>query len=104
MALKWPDKDPEEILDYPVDFSDWLVTGAQIDDSPVVTVTQVGVSDPGGLVDLVVSQIQMANPNVVVWLTGGTNGEKYTFKIKGTDNQSPQRTYVRRVVIKVKQK
>ena len=41
MALKWPDKDPEEILDYPLDWTDWLgaVPPAVID---TVSVTQDG--------------------------------------------------------------
>ncbi len=97
-------KDPEEILDYPIDFTDWLVAGAGIDNSPVVTATQEGTSIPGGLSDITVSQIVIASPKVILWLSGGTDGEKYTIKIVGTDNQSPQRTWVRRATIKIKKK
>ena len=103
MALKWPDKDPEEILDYPLDWTDWLgtVPPAVID---TVSVTQDGTSDPGGLSDVTVDSQSVATPNVVAWLSGGTAGEKYTFKVTVTDDQVPERTAVRRVTLKVKNK
>ena len=36
MALSFPDKDPEEVLDYPTNFTDWLVTGCDIDGTEAV--------------------------------------------------------------------
>ena len=109
MALKWPDKDPEEILDYPVQFDDWLVAGCDIlGGSPGPKVEQEGVSDPGTsvspLIPIVVDEVYVAGKSIVVWLSGGTVGEKYTFKITAQDTATPARTVIRRVTIKVKEK
>lgn len=105
MALKWPDKDPEEVLDYPLDWTDWLASVAPaVLDS--VVVAQDGASDPGGLTDIVIDQQLVTTPNIVAWLSGGTAGEKYTFKVTVSDDgTSPnERTAVRRVTLKVKNK
>lgn len=104
MALSWPAKDPEEVLDYPVQFDNWLITGFDILDSPAPTVAQEGVSDPGGLTDIVVDNVFVSGKAIVTWLSGGTVDETYTFKITAQDTGTPARTVVRRVKIKVKQK
>jgi len=103
MAFKWPDKDPEEILDYPLDWVDWLITGRALDDS---TVVQDGTSTPGGLSDItIMGASTYTTTQSIVWLSGGTIGETYTFKITVSDDEAGQdRTGVRRVKIKVKQK
>lgn len=102
MALSWPPKDPEEVLDYPVQFNDWLITGLDI--ATGATVVQEGVSVPGGLTDLVVDGVFVSGKSVVTWLSAGTAGEAYTFKITATDTGNPIRTVVRRVKIKIKAK
>jgi len=107
MALKWPDKDPQEILDYPIDLSLWLTTGSDIEaTAPAPAVVQEGTSDPGGLTDIVVDNVFVAGKQIVVWLSLGTKDETYTFKATIADNQTaPQkRTLIRRVKIKVKEK
>ncbi len=105
MALVWPAKDPEEVLDYPVDLSLWLTTGSDIEPTtPIPTVAQEGVSDPGGLTDILVDNVFVSGKLIVVWLSSGTDGETYTFKATIADNQSNQRTLVRRIKIKVKLK
>ena len=104
MALKWPNKDPEEILDYPLQFDDWLVSGADIEGAPPPTVVQEGFSVPGGLTDIVVDSIAVAGKSIVTFLSLGTNGEKYTFKVVAQDTLTPTRTVVRRVTITVKEK
>jgi len=105
VALTWPNKDPEEVLDYPVQFDDWLVPGCDIDSvTTPPTVVQEGTSVPGGLTDLVVDSIPVAGTALVVWLSGGTDNETYTFKITAQDTGTPVRTVVRRVKIKVKVK
>lgn len=105
MALSWPEKDPEEVLDYPVQFDDWLVSGCDIDGvgSPP-TVIQEGTSTPTGLTDLVVDATYVSGKSIVVWLSGGTTGDSYTFKITAADTGIPTRTVVRRVKIKIKDK
>lgn len=102
MALSWPPKDPEEVLDYPVQFDDWLVAGCDIAAGP--TVALEGTSTPGGLSDLTVDNTFVAGKSIVVWLSSGTDGETYTFKITAIDTGTPVRTVVRRVKIKVKLK
>lgn len=104
MALKWPNKDPEEVLDYPVQFNEWLISGYDIQDTPGPTVTQEGTSDPGGLVDLIVDNIFVSGKSIITWLSGGTAGETYTFKMTAQDNATPTRTVVRRIKIKVSNK
>jgi hypothetical protein len=104
MALSWPAKDPEEVLDYPVQFDDWLIPGCNIENAPAPTVVQEGTSDPGGLTDLLVDNVFVAGKSIVTWLSGGTAGETYQFKITAQDDATPTRTVVRRVKIKVKEK
>lgn len=102
MALVWPNKDPEEVLDYPVQFDDWLVVGCDI--AAGATVVQEGTSTPNGLTDLVVDGAFVSGKSIVTWLSAGTAGDTYTFKITASDTGSPVRTVVRRVKIKVKEK
>ena len=102
MALTWPNKDPEEVLDYPVQFSDWLVPGCDI--AAGATVVQEGVSEPGGLTDIVVDAVFVVGKSIIVWLSAGTAGETYSFKIDADDTGTPVRTVIRRVKIKVKAK
>ena len=104
MALSWPNKDPEEVLDYPVQFNDWLVAGCDIAAAPAPTVVQEGLSEPSGLTDLTVDNAFVAGKSIVVWLSSGTAGEKYTFKITASDTGDPVRTVIRRVKIAVKNK
>lgn len=103
MALKWPDKDPEEELDYPVDFSQWVVQGNTIDSAACV-IESVDGDDSAN--PLVVDTVNFASDIVNVWLTGGVVGVKYTFKVTVTDdNVSPfDRQGVRRVTLKIKAK
>lgn len=102
MALAWPNKDPEEVLDYPVQFDDWLIPGCDI--AAGATVVQEGLSTPGGLVDLAVDGVFVSGKAIVTWLSAGTDGETYTFKITANDTGTPVRTVVRRVKIKIKVK
>ncbi len=102
MALTWPNKDPQEILDYPVQFDDWLVVGCDI--AAGASVVLEGSSTPGGLVDLIVDNVFVAGKSIVTWLSAGTDGETYTFKITAQDTGTPIRTVVRRVKIKIKVK
>lgn len=103
MALKWPDKDPEECLDYPVDFSAWVVTGQAIDTAVVSLDSQEGddTANP------IVIESQLFSADIVnVWLSGGVAGVKYVFKVQVEDDQvAPKdRVGIRRVKITVKEK
>lgn len=103
MAIKFPDKDPQEVLEYSLDFKNWLSGGDAIQ-AVGTSVVQEGTSTPGGLTDIVVDSVVVASNIVVAWISGGTTGEKYTFKYLAVDNNSPVRTVVRRTTIKIKEK
>ena len=69
-ALRWPDKDPADVLDYGLDWSDQLALV-----SPADTISSVTWTVPAGLT---------AGPQFLVgsvataWLSGGTAGTDYT--------------------------
>ena len=87
-----------------MDWTQWLVTGAQVDNAPSVTVEIESATPDESPYTLNIDQVVVANPDITAWLSGGTVGTKYTLKFKGTDNQTPERTYVRRATIKIKYK
>lgn len=64
-------KDPEAVLDYAVDWSDWLQSGETIS-SYVVTV-------PTGITK---ASDQQAAGIVTAWLSGGTAGANYDVGVK----------------------
>lgn len=102
--LVWPDKDPEEQLDYPIDFSDWVATGKTIENADAVV--ESSTPDESPAFGLTVDFVQAASDIVNVWLSGGTVGTTYIIKVTVDDNEtSPEeRVGVRRVKLKVKQK
>lgn len=102
MALSFPDKDPEEVLEYSLNFSTWV--GNDTIQSGGTSVIQDGVSSPNGMTDITVDTVVVAADIVVAWLSGGTVGEKYSFKYLAVDNNNPVRTVVRRVTLKIKEK
>ena len=103
MALSWPNKDPEEVLDFPVDFSLWVVGAASIAAGTAVIESKVGDDTAS---PLVIDLVNFATDIVNVWLSGGVAGVKYTFKITADDdNVTPSaRKGVRRVKLTVKAK
>ena len=103
MALKWPAKDPEEVLDFPVEFTDWVVSPDVLDSAVCVIESKVG-DDSGN--PMVVDATQFATNIVAVWLSGGVAGVKYVFKVTVTDDHvSPSdRTGIRRISLTCKEK
>ncbi len=75
MSLRWPKKDPDEVLDYVLD---WLGTSSQpgplygADDtiSNSLWVVPAGISKESDTFD---------DGTVTIWLSGGTVGETYEF-------------------------
>ena len=102
MVLAFPNKDPEEVLEFSLNFTEWV--GGDTMQTVGTSVVQDGVSSPGGLSDIVVDSVVVAANIVVAWISGGTLGEKYTLKYKSVDNNNPVRTVVRRATLKVKEK
>ena len=120
MALQLPELDPEECLDFSVDFSDLIPASTSIIDATVeLEAVEPNVSPLPDLqygspsVFLTNTDPQpspepspLRNDTVVFWLQG-TNvvvGSKYTFKVTAFDDNTPQRCYVRRATTKGKLK
>lgn len=66
MALKWPDKDPDEVLDYLVDWSARLSVGDAIASSTWIV--------PAGIVK---DSDSFNDTTTTIWLSGGTVGTTY---------------------------
>jgi hypothetical protein len=92
MSLKWPNKDPDETLDYSVDWSRFL------GEATVVSVTWY-VEDsngtktlltPGGSVVNNIQLIAATNTSTVATanIAGGINNTNYLFYCKITDSNS----------------
>lgn len=116
MALKWPDKDPQEILDYPVSFADWLMPGRALQNQQITAIeadnneSPVAIQVPTVVGGVLLAASTAASPEIldtmVVWLEGGTTGVTYTFTLEADDDEATpiDRHVVRRVKIKVKEK
>lgn len=65
-------KRPADVLDFDVDYEDWLT-----DDDTITTVTTSVL--PAG--ELEVDSVQVANPEVKVWVSGGVNGSTYDIEV-----------------------
>lgn len=65
MALIWPNKDPQEVLDYTIKWEPRL-------DGDTIDMVSFTVSEG----DVIIDSYGTANANkdAVVWLSGGTNG------------------------------
>ena len=83
------DKDPQAVLDWAFDWSNWLATSEQISGTPTITVESGLTKD---------SQSNTTN-KVTVWLSGGTLGEVYRVSCRITTNQG--RTDERTIGIRV---
>ena len=84
-------KDPNDVKDVNVNFSDLLPSGV------VLTGTATVTPDSGITVDASTE----VTPRVIVQLSGGTAGERYDVNVEiGTDASDPE-TYNRKVVIVV---
>jgi hypothetical protein len=88
--VMWPPKDPDEILDYQIDWSDRLFSDAIV--SSVWTV-------PPGLVGGAQS---IAGASTVLWLSGGSLGQ--TYKIHNRVVTSGGRTLDQTVGLQIRTK
>lgn len=64
--LQWPDKDPNEVLDYQIDWS------ARLGSDTISTSTW---TVPSGITQTTSSS---TSTTTTIWLSGGTTGTKYT--------------------------
>ncbi len=71
--LTWPDKDPDELLDYEIDWSARLVDGD--------TISAATWEVPTGITEETTSH---ADTTATIWLSGGTLGTRYTLTSRVT--------------------
>jgi len=76
MNLGKKDKQPADVKDYPVDYTDWLaeIVGGDVLESCIATVECI--TDPQDAA-LVVDQVVVSPKSLAVWLSGGTSGQSY---------------------------
>lgn len=91
MALTWPFKDPDEVLDYTIDWSDRLGEGDAVDTSTWFV--------PSGLTQ---ENEEVTTTTTVLWLSGGTLGQTYTILNRITTTGG--RTMDQSVNLKIKTK
>ena len=77
-------KDPDAILDYGFDWSDWLASGE--------TLTASTWTVPAGISE---GANQRDDTSVLIWLSGGTVGESYLIscKIVTSDSRTDERSF-----------
>ena len=68
MSLKWPFKDPDEVLDYTLDWSGRL--------SGEDTIVTSSWTVPDGITN---DDEERTNTSTTLWLSGGTEGQTYSF-------------------------
>lgn len=76
---RWPDKDPADVLDYTIDWSEELAAP-----SPADAIASVVWTVPGGLTQ---GATLVQGGRTTVWLSGGTAGTDYTVTCRITTDQ-----------------
>lgn len=87
-----PPKDPAAIKDYEFDWTDWLTAGE------VISLADVTVG--AGLTKDVASIVN-SSTGVQVFVSGGTDGEKYKITCEVTTDSTPTRTELRSIYVEV---
>lgn len=67
-------KQPSEVVDYDVDYSEWLTDGDNVDSATVTP-------SPAGLT---IDSTFINDPRVKIWVSGGTNGITYKLTVTMT--------------------
>lgn len=70
-------KRPADVLDFDLTYEDWIT-----DDDTITTVT-TAVTPPG---ELEVGSVQVSNPEVKVWVSGGEDGSTYDIEVTAATN------------------
>jgi hypothetical protein len=84
MSVQRFKKDPDAVLDYGIDWSDWLYS------SDVISTSTWTV--PAGITQ---DDESKGDTSTIIWLSGGTAGECYEIanKIVTTDGRTDERTF-----------
>jgi len=71
MLKPWPDKDPDALLDYELEWGDWL-DGDTISNSEWIVPAGITKDATKG------DRVSDAGTETIIWLRGGAEGQKYT--------------------------
>jgi hypothetical protein len=86
-------KDPNAVLDYGFDWSDWLQAGEIISTSTWLNPDSITINSNAKL-----------DKSTVVWVSGGTPGKSYRLTNRIVTNNSPARTEDRTLLIEVQER
>jgi len=64
-------KQPVEVIDYDIDYSEWLTAGDNVQ-SAVVNVEPTGIT---------IESVFVNDPRVKIWVSGGANGTTYKLTV-----------------------
>ena len=68
-------KQPVDVVDYDIDYSEWLSDGDTLE-SATVTVAPA--------TNLVIDSVFVNDPRIKIWVSGGTNGVTYKVTVTAT--------------------
>ena len=97
MILDRKEKQPIEIKDYPINYAEWLAEAGDVLSD--VNASVVCLTDPADTA-LVVQNLMLAPTAVSVWLSGGTDGQRY--KVIVTVNTQGGRRDQSEFIVKIK--
>lgn len=83
MILDKKYKQPADVKDYPIDYTDWLAENSPADTLASATSSVVCETDATDTA-LTVSNLVVSPQKVSPWLSGGTNGQRYKVTITVT--------------------
>jgi hypothetical protein len=87
--------DPDEKLDYTVDFTDWLDAGVTIPGTPTWSITPTGPT---------LSDQADATPTSTIFVGGCTLGQVYRLSCKAVTDASVPQTVERTITLRCEQK
>jgi len=82
VSLKRFVKDPQEVLDYTIDWSEWLVAGDTI--NAVTVTTPAGISTTTGGTPATPAAPSFTTTTTKIWVAGGTAGASYDIACRVT--------------------
>ena len=97
MTLSWEPKDPQEVLDYSIDWNNRISSGDALDSSAWAITT-----DPDSGLTIDSNTFDGAVGTATVWLSGGTLGQEYA--LTNTVTTSGGRTMEQTVRLKIQAK
>lgn len=74
-------KQPSEVKDYTISYSDWLADMSDLIDDATATV--ICLSDPSDT-SLSIDSIYKSDASITVWLSGGTDRRKYKVTVQAS--------------------